>query len=125
MASSSSSSFQVLNHQLCYCDLLKPNAMKKCRLWNWFDKELKSDWYRIQLNEMYYLLNPNQMCLLENEIRLMDHGRLTYRCDSRLKGGDAWLYDQGLRLDWSDLRIKSKGLETLLDVLDPSLAGYK
>ncbi|GJR10322.1 hypothetical protein Tco_0792974 [Tanacetum coccineum] len=44
----------------------KPNAMKKCRLWNWFDKELKSDWYRIQLNEMYYLLNPNQMSALSS-----------------------------------------------------------
>ncbi|GKB16279.1 retrovirus-related pol polyprotein from transposon TNT 1-94 [Tanacetum coccineum] len=38
---------------------------------------------------------------------------------------DAWLYDQGIRLDWYDLRVKSKGLETLLEVLDPSLTGYK
>ncbi|GKE20626.1 zinc finger C2H2-type/integrase DNA-binding domain-containing protein [Tanacetum coccineum] len=84
MASSSSSSFQVSNHhQLCHCDLLvrvltsrkptnparrfivcqnrnKPNATKKCGLWDWFDEELESDWYRLQLNEMYYQLNPNQ-----------------------------------------------------------------
>ncbi|GJT64864.1 reverse transcriptase domain-containing protein [Tanacetum coccineum] len=66
MASSSSSSFQVLNHQLCQCDLPvrvltsrkptnparrfivcqnrnKPNATKKCGLWDWFDEELESD----------------------------------------------------------------------------------
>ncbi|GKB21495.1 DNA-(apurinic or apyrimidinic site) lyase 2 [Tanacetum coccineum] len=91
MASSSSSSFQVLNHQLCQCDLPvrvltsrkptnparrfivcqnrnKPNATKKCGLWDWFDEELESDWYRLQLNEMYYQLNPNQRRFLENEM---------------------------------------------------------
>nr|GFA69348.1 hypothetical protein [Tanacetum cinerariifolium] len=68
MASSSSSSFQVSNHQLCQCDLQKPNATKKRRLWDWFDEELEYDWYRLQLNEMYYQLNPNQRCFLENEM---------------------------------------------------------
>ncbi|GKC21335.1 hypothetical protein Tco_1023485 [Tanacetum coccineum] len=91
MALSSSSSFQVLNHQLCQCDLWvrvltsrkptnlarrfivcqnqnKPNATKKCGLWDWFDEELESDWYRLQLNEMYYQLNPNQRRFLENEM---------------------------------------------------------
>ncbi|GJY32331.1 hypothetical protein Tco_0415826 [Tanacetum coccineum] len=85
MASSSSASFQVLNHQICQCDLsvrvltfrkptnparrfIKPNATKKGGLYDWFDEELESDWYRLQLNEMYYQLNPNQRRFLENEM---------------------------------------------------------
>ncbi|GJR91578.1 hypothetical protein Tco_0215589 [Tanacetum coccineum] len=87
MDSSSSSSFQVLNHQLCQCDIPvrvlttnparrfsvcqnrnKPNATKKCGLWDLFDEELESDWYKLQLNEMYYQLNPNQRRFLENKI---------------------------------------------------------
>ncbi|GJR24918.1 hypothetical protein Tco_0973445 [Tanacetum coccineum] len=85
MASSSSSSFQDSNHQLCPYDLLvkvltsrKPTNparhfivcqnQNKCGLWDWFDEELESDWYSLQLNEMYYQLNPNQRRFLENEM---------------------------------------------------------
>ncbi|GJS98596.1 hypothetical protein Tco_0819766 [Tanacetum coccineum] len=87
---SSSSSIQVSN-QLGDCDLPvrvltawtptnpakrfivcqnqnKPNAKKKCELWDWFDEELESDWYRLQLNKMYAILNPNERRFLQNEM---------------------------------------------------------
>ncbi|GJT31924.1 PH-interacting protein-like isoform X1 [Tanacetum coccineum] len=59
---SSSSSIQVSN-QLCDCNLpvRKPNAKKKCELWDWFDEELKPDWYILQLN-------PNERHFLQNEM---------------------------------------------------------
>ncbi|GJU40338.1 hypothetical protein Tco_1193295, partial [Tanacetum coccineum] len=47
--------------------LPKPNK-KKCELWDWFNEELDSDWYRLQLNEMYLLLNPNERLFLQNEM---------------------------------------------------------
>ncbi|GKB26436.1 hypothetical protein Tco_0865837 [Tanacetum coccineum] len=38
---------------------------------------------------------------------------------------DVWLYDQGLRLDWDHLRVKSEGLRMLPKDLEDSVEHYK
>ncbi|GKA21421.1 reverse transcriptase domain-containing protein, partial [Tanacetum coccineum] len=38
---------------------------------------------------------------------------------------DAWLYDQGIRLDWDHLRVKSEGLRMLPEDLEDSVEHYK
>nr|GEV34750.1 DNA-(apurinic or apyrimidinic site) lyase 2 [Tanacetum cinerariifolium] len=44
--------------------VVRPNRSKpmkkKCEVWDWYDLEIKSDWYRMNLYEMYNTLNPQQ-----------------------------------------------------------------
>ena len=40
---------------------------KKCAFWDWYDPEMDSDWYRMQLYEMYTLLTPQQRTNLGQE----------------------------------------------------------
>ncbi|GJY19139.1 hypothetical protein Tco_0390630 [Tanacetum coccineum] len=41
---------------------------KKRGAWMWFDEEIECDWYMMHLYAMYILLNPQQRCLINNEI---------------------------------------------------------
>ena len=40
---------------------------KKCEFWDWYDPEIDTDWYRMNLYQMYTLLNPQQRRQLGEE----------------------------------------------------------
>ncbi|GJU15699.1 zinc finger C2H2-type/integrase DNA-binding domain-containing protein [Tanacetum coccineum] len=41
---------------------------KKCGYWEWYDPEINTEWYKMNLYELFILLNPNQRNLLHNEV---------------------------------------------------------
>ena len=64
---------------------------KKCEVWDWYDVEIESDWYRMNLYEMYNTLNPQQRRRL---------GQETSR-QVRIEGLEAELVAQNLQLQKS------------------------
>ncbi|GJX13874.1 zinc finger C2H2-type/integrase DNA-binding domain-containing protein [Tanacetum coccineum] len=41
---------------------------KKCGYWEWYDPKINTEWYKINLYELFILLNPNQRNLLHIEV---------------------------------------------------------
>ncbi|GJT77995.1 phosphoglucosamine mutase family protein [Tanacetum coccineum] len=61
------SSLAKFVQQFVVCPNRSKPMKKKCEVWDWYDLEIESDWYKMNLYEMYNNLNPQQRRQLGQE----------------------------------------------------------